>query len=1550
MLGTRAFSAGMLAATPNRLAVRSRPCLRLAGLTSLPIHRRSAAGCRWQARRLQGGLVLRVQATAAPTREQETATTQAWERSLPLGPGSVAMQVSVTGDEQTVTVSTNLPGPLILHWGVEGGRKYKGGWRLPGDSCQPEGTVNYKNRALQTPLHPVDGNGKQAVTIRLAGDEASDFLNFVIKNPETNTWYDLEGTNFQIALRSPPVEAAPVPTSSPVGGAGQGEKGELPPLLPLDKIPQLPQELAGIWAYIKWEVAGCPNRSKEEADREYQAGISELTMLLRRGRPLDEVWQVARGEMKYADYIARFSYLLAPAEQQQGKTNGAVAAPPEPVRRQQKEQKQEQRVDVPEELVGIQAYLLWEQEGKPDGADFSEKARKLLEGRLRDGTSVADLEKQLKGPSPPKQKQAAPPQERKQEQHREERREEKQQERKPEKAATTVGKSMGQRQRNPLDFIKRSDGSSNAVMQAKPKYRRTPLTPLVEAAQADKGLHWYRLFGMGKEREMLVTVRPDDLTNPDSAVTVTLTTTLANSVLHWGVKQPGRGSDWIRPADNLLPPGSNLDQDAIAADTPFQTCNEGDCKVDWSSLDYEPSDFDGASDPLLRVSMRLPADHKLTALTFVVRSQDGDSWWRDNGSNFSVPLPGSKQQKEKKDRAQSFDDELSRVIVDCEVNTGAWTLMHRFNRATDLLNDVMGGRFSKEQSIEDSLARIYVWLRYSAIRQLTWQRNYNTQPRILGSAQERLTHSIADVYSRTSGEAQEWARVMLTTVGRGGNAQAVRDEILNIMHRNKISEKKGTWMEEWHQKLHNNTTPDDVPICEAYLAFLRANGDEGAYWSVLKEAGLTREMLASYDRPVKTDPFFYADKKDALIGEFENYLKILKSVHSGADLQASASAASGHVPGAAKGYLGYVLANSNGHEILPLIEAAVEARAELQPVLRNSRDVLYLDLALENVVRAAAERGVGSAGPRTAALVAPLLQNLALSLGDNEEVCYCLKAWQDLPEKARSGQVTGKDDALRAMAVIERVRRALAEVSDGVSQTVGPVSQQFGQAFGCESWAVTLFPEEVVRGGPAFAVSLALTAVEAHFRSVAEMGAWQVISPAACWGKLEVVPDLHDIQEKVYDEPTVLLVKHVSGEEEVPVGVVGVLSGETCDVLAHLAVRSRNMGVLFATCYEAAELKELQALTGKMVACETTPGGVIKWREADAEEVASHAAAASDTASKRAPIKVKIPKWCGKWVVGMDGFKDEVVGAKSKNLAGLRGKLPDSIALPSSITIPFSSFEQVLKLKENKALAGELSKAVKEVVAGEGSSKQLQRCRELVMQVPVPSQLQEELKERMTEAGINVPQGEQWDDAMHALKSVWASKYNDRAFLSCRKVGINFDDVRMAVLCQRIVPAQYAFVIHTTNPTNGDEGEIYVELVKGLGEAIVSGTVPGAALTFTARKDDMSNPTVLLYPSKGEGMFVPESLIFRSDSNGEDLQGYAGAGLYDSVTTATTERCKVDYSSDPLLTDPAFRQRIMTDICAAGLAIEQALGSAQDVEGVIDADGKVTVVQTRPQM
>ncbi len=58
-------------------------------------------------------------------------------------------------------------------------------------------------------------------------------------------------------------------------------------------------------------------------------------------------------------------------------------------------------------------------------------------------------------------------------------------------------------------------------------------------------------------------------------------------------------------------------------------------------------------------------------------------------------------------------------------------------------------------------------------------------------------------------------------------------------------------MQDWHQKLHNNTTPDDVIICEAYIKFLEGNGDNGSYWAHLNDNGITRHRLESFDRAIK---------------------------------------------------------------------------------------------------------------------------------------------------------------------------------------------------------------------------------------------------------------------------------------------------------------------------------------------------------------------------------------------------------------------------------------------------------------------------------------------------------------------------------------------------------------------------------------------------------------------------------------------------------------------------------------------------------------------------
>lgn len=122
---------------------------------------------------------------------------------------------------------------------------------------------------------------------------------------------------------------------------------------------------------------------------------------------------------------------------------------------------------------------------------------------------------------------------------------------------------------------------------------------------------------------------------------------------------------------------------------------------------------------------------------------------------------------------------------------------------------------------------------------------------------------------------------------------------------------------------------------------------------------------------------------------------------------------------------------------------------------------------------------------------------------------------------------------------------------------------------------------------------------------------------------------------------------------------------------------------------------------------------------------------------------------------------------------------------------------------------------------------------------------------------------------------VWASKWNERAYFSTRKVKLDHDYLCMAVLVQEIINADYAFVIHTTNPSSGDSSEIYAEViyiyiylyrfihfnskfmliyfqrmiyvlpqvVKGLGETLV-GAYPGRALSFICKKNALNSPQV----------------------------------------------------------------------------------------------------------
>jgi alpha-glucan,water dikinase len=238
----------------------------------------------------------------------------------------------------------------------------------------------------------------------------------------------------------------------------------------------------------------------------------------------------------------------------------------------------------------------------------------------------------------------------------------------------------------------------------------------------------------------------------------------------------------------------------------------------------------------------------------------------------------------------------------------------------------------------------------------------------------------------------------------------------------------------------------------------------------------------------------------------------------------------------------------------------------------------------------------------------------------------------------------------------------------------------------------------------------------------------------------------------------------------------------------------------------------------------------------------------------------------------------------------------------------------------------------------------LAEVRRALQGIEPPEELMAALKGVM--AGEGLPAPEPWEDAWGAIKGVWASKWNERAYLSRKTWGIPHGDLYMAVLVQEVVDSEYAFVIHTVNPFSGDRGELYAEVVLGLGETLV-GNHPGRALSFTARKE-APEPHLHSYPGKSIGLYGG-GLIFRSDSNGEDLVDYAGAGLYESIMLRPPRRVGLDYSREPLVWDEGFRDRLMGGIAEIGLMVEKAMGSPQDIEGAY-AGGRYWVLQARPQI
>jgi alpha-glucan, water dikinase len=570
------------------------------------------------------------------------------------------------------------------------------------------------------------------------------------------------------------------------------------------------------------------------------------------------------------------------------------------------------------------------------------------------------------------------------------------------------------------------------------------------------------------------------------------------------------------------------------------------------------------------------------------------------------------------------------------------------------------------------------------------------------------------------------------------------------------------------------------------------------------------------------------------------------------------------------------------------------------------------------------------------------------------------------------------ESALLLKALCDRLSRVVGEQVDTFQNLIGPKANFLGAAVGADKHVLESFVDEVLRGSALFSVSLVLKRLEPQLRSIAHLPPWQMISAVErpVQGELISVDRMLHMQDKIFETPTILLSGAVSGEEEVPVGVQAVLVRDAAsapDILSHCAVRARNSGVLLATCFDPEISKKIETqFVGHWVEVRCKADGtlsieVAKRPHADPQRLRKMARSASRDLTQDAihlkPDETKLVNMnltddlnC-KWVITPQEMNDQQVGSKSLNLAKLAPKLPTNISTPQAVAMPYGCMQKALTSSENaKDCLPKLEACLQKLqptTSNQDARGIFEEAQSIIEKLRLPSDLASDLEKAMDAVGAK--DGEKRlcnlynkQEAWCATKKVWASLFGLRPWVSLAKAGRSFHDLNMAVLVQELLPAKYAFVLHTKNPFTGDKDEVYGEVVPGRGETLV-GNFPGRALSFRAKRGQA--PVVSSYLSKSTWLRTQECLIFRSDSNGEDLEGFAGAGLFESICARSDIPCMVKFHRLKLIMDQNYRQDLLNRLAEVGREVEAAFGGVpQDIEGCVDPQDRIFIVQSRPQV
>ncbi|MEV1295257.1 PEP/pyruvate-binding domain-containing protein [Pseudonocardia sp. NPDC049635] len=167
---------------------------------------------------------------------------------------------------------------------------------------------------------------------------------------------------------------------------------------------------------------------------------------------------------------------------------------------------------------------------------------------------------------------------------------------------------------------------------------------------------------------------------------------------------------------------------------------------------------------------------------------------------------------------------------------------------------------------------------------------------------------------------------------------------------------------------------------------------------------------------------------------------------------------------------------------------------------------------------------------------------------------------------------------------------------------------------------------------------------------------------------------------------------------------------------------------------------------------------------------------------------------------------------------------------------------------------------------------------------------------------------------LDAVRQCWGSLWNDRASAYRRRRGIDPAGAAVAVVVQRMVPADFAGVLFTANPVTGARDEVVVDAGAGLGESVVSGLV------------------------------TPDHIVVGPDGGIRSRQAGRREVVLRQFPAGGVERITPDRLEDP---EPPLSDAVARELADLGRAVAAHFGCPQDVEWARH-DERFVLLQARP--